>query len=750
MSVRQVPPTPALVLAIGQLASETVAEGELIFLRGDRRRASTTSFLALGKIGEGQGQPKFILVPLKQALTSKISKSQDARQSYQDFISAASNIRAALEVALHNLRTHERLLEVGLGDKPALPLDVILLADLTDPMCAVLFPLAVILQSLLTHEPYGKGHLLLSTAVFSPQGTNRQTEAQLYTHIQTLEALFAARRNTVKDQLASALGMTELLPPLPFSCYLFDCYKEGTWEVKDEAELKIILGNFLLALLSGGLAQQLSPAAPQPDILDRQAYYSGAAATALVFDPQALSRACAARLGAEIIVEEFGPQVPADPRLGQIVTDELMAQMPTPRDWLKRLIAGIPYELSPTGDLRLNIHFADLRFEDVPIERWVQSILDYDESFEKTRFPDHQAALQTNAEELCEEMQSRLTALIEALPQQPRLYPGGLAASRQVLQNMAGLFEEHQRLFSSNQNGAAYTATFTAALQTLDQAIAALPKPPLWINRLPLPLKTIAISIFTLLFLRREHQRLILLRQQCVRSLEQKVAAALEEIAGQRLAGLCQQLLEAIAQAEESLQRLENILDRVRKRLAREWKEFPPAASIFRPSAVDKAVAGWAFSHWRQPAEKVRTSLLSDHGFLREWREATVRDLEMRLLDFGGEVYQSLWELGLDDILPQRSDKDAEALITILAQGAVPLLRPNFDRIGGSSASYQTRHLLCADPQASIFTPSLRKDLGEWQSVATGDAYLALCCRVRHMIPLAALHELLQAIRPAA
>ncbi|MBU2609319.1 MAG: hypothetical protein KJ606_00015 [Chloroflexi bacterium] len=745
-NLRQIPPTPALVLAIGQWAREAVGEIAPVFLRSDRRRAATTSFLALAHSGSEKGQSKPAVMPVERAALSAKEGQRAYRQVYQDMIAAGAEIQAALETALHDLRTHERLLEVGLGDRSALPLEVIIVADLTDPSSAALFPLTAILQSLLAHEPYGKGHLLLNTAVFNPSGVDRGSEARRHVGLQILETLFDARQNLARNRLAQALGIPEL-PPLPFSGYLFDQFKEGTWEVKDKAELQVIVGNFILALLCGDLAQHLSPAVPQAEVHDKKAFYSSAAATALFFDPQALAEACAARFGAEIIAAEFLAQVSAHPRPAQESATDIHAQLGTARAWLEHLIANTPFELRASGEAGLNIHFADLRFEGVALENWAQAILAYDERFGQTQFPSHQIALEENAEDLSKKAARELEAWIEALPQQPRLYPAGPSAAGLALQKLTALLQDRAPGFSPQAEETVEQTSqpvgFEAALSLLEEAIRALPKPHPLLLRLPQPLKTLAVSLFNLVFLRREYRRINFLRQRCVRALEGKYAAALEEEARQRLGGLCEDLLSSIAQAGKELEKLGTILKRVHKRLDKQWDTFPPPASVFRPAAADKAVAEWVYIHWRKPSEEARLSLLSEHGFLRGWRQVTASALETRMLDFGSQVYQPLWQLSLDESLAHRKQEDAGSLLATLAQGALPLLRPDFDRIG-SGSSYQARYFLCADPSTSIFVPFSGNRSSEWEKIASGDPYLAICCRVRHMIPLAALHELVR------
>ena len=149
-------------------------------------------------------------------------------------------LKKKLEDLIHTLRLHQRLIEAGLGNEPDLPLGVILLADLADPiLVSRLYPVLDTLKELLAHIPNSYSYLLLKTAVFESNPEDRVAFARLHLHLQKLQVQ--------ADQ-----------PNWPFQVYLFDRYKEGIWEVKDDDELNVLMGNFLLALLSGRFAQQIA------------------------------------------------------------------------------------------------------------------------------------------------------------------------------------------------------------------------------------------------------------------------------------------------------------------------------------------------------------------------------------------------------------------------------------------------------------------------------------------------------------
>jgi hypothetical protein len=154
-------------------------------------------------------------------------------------------------------------------------------------------------------------------------------------------------------------------------------------------------------------------------------------------------------------------------------------------------------------------------------------------------------------------------------------------------------------------------------------------------------------------------------------------------------------------------------------------------------------VLAWAYYRGQRPKEGFRHALLVEHGFLNEWQKASTKTLEKSLDDFCKRIYQPLSDTDLDEALHHRDSEDVSILTTALIQGAVPLLRPNFDQTGGGS-SFQMRFFQCKDPHSSSLSQTLRADMQEWQEISTEDPRLAICCRVRSLIPFSALQHVFE------
>jgi hypothetical protein len=714
-------PTPALILTLNRSMASAIAEVERIFLDSDPRRTATTRFLVLNLRERNEA------VELSHVGAAQPKRDHSAlswKQALERVRKQAGVLKAGLTSALHELRAHEKLIEAGLGDQSALPLDVILVADLAEVEAAALISLLPMLQSLVANEPLARIHLLLATAVFDDAPL---AEARMFFGLDQL-----------KEMLEGGNNSKEAAAPIP-NVYLFDRYKEGVWEARDAAELQIILGNFLLALLSGGLAQRLAHSVHPLDAVENDAWFSSAAAAILFFDTGRVKQACIARFAAEIVKSEFHSKITPDPGPVEEMAAWFIENKANAQAWLAELCRETKFHPSALG---LDFQIPDLNFENLPMQDWADTIQAYNREFHEKQLPAQTDLLYHNAEALDGRFREQLNTFTALLPQLPRLYPGGVSSARQVLERIRRVLLEGKA--ASAEPGFVekeWEARLEQSLGRLQAALGRLPKPPRWFFRLPAFLKKPAIQLFQLIYLRRELQTLLDLRQASLRLVEQKYIAWMEQAIQQELAKLCKDWVEILDAKLKAMARLQSALDGLGRRFTRQSNDAGTQSSTFRLSVMDESVLAWAMYYGKRPQEGFRHSLLADREFLKDWQKAKPAALAARLENFCREVYQPLSGVGLQDAIQHRAQKDADSLAATLIQGAVPLLRPNFDRRGGGY-SFQLRFFQSREPRSSSLYPYMRNDPQEWQEIDTGDACVAICCRVRSLIPAHALEGL--------
>lgn len=766
-------PTPGLVVAVGALGTRIAADVRTIFLRGDPRRAAATMFLTLQFSG-ADGQT--VLVECAEPQDAAALLPQEA---CQQVVQGAAGVRSAIVGALRELRTHERLAAAGLAAAMAPPLDVYLLADLTDPAAAgAMPPLGLLLQDILAQEPDGVGHLLLSTAAFpASEGEAAQEQALVYASLQALDAWTDPQRCARWQPLAAQLGLEQALP-CGLRVYLFDSRKEGTRAVKDAAELAVIMGNCLLALLSGGLAQRLAAALPVSTLREQRAPYASAGASALVFEPETLLETCAARLADEFLAAEVVPGSAPHPQLAAGWVEETVAQAGPVRSWVERVCAETPAEIRATEEgWRLGLHFARFGFERIPRESWAETIANYDALFGRAKLPAYCQAMDANAQALTQALLDSQDAAIEALPQQPRFYPGGLAAARRALQRLSAAWTARREQIEAT--GAAAPAREKEDLAALELAAREFPDLPAFIGRLILLVTLQVYSFLTIarglapdrpgggpwgwaitavvgllivgacvLWLWRKARRLIALRERCVANSEAKYAAALEGMARERLAALCQALNAQASAALEQLAGLEKEVAAARDALAGRQVRPQEQDTFFRVQVADDGVADWAYRRWRIAPEDLRQPLLVARRLLTGWRSLAATALVERLLTHTRPLFAGVRNLTLQNVLSQRGREATQRLLLALPRDAVPLQRPNFDRLGGGGNANERRYLVNRPELLVAEDQRLQSVFADWELV-TGDPYAVIACRTRQMLPLAALRELAHASQKA-
>lgn len=714
-------PSPSLVLAIGPLANGIAAQAQTILLRSDPWRTRQAKFLTLSP-GKEAG---FCWNPTRPAKVAQNPK-QTRAQVAGGMLKSSDTWQAQLDDVLHSLRIHEP----GQTEKSVLPLHIILVSSLTDPCSAALFPVLAGLQSILAREPYCQISLLLNVADFSGSKKQETALACLAVGLDDLQS-FCAPQSALFTAVCHSLGVAPASNLQP-TTYLFDRYKEGVWEVGSEMELSLLVSNFLLALLNSEPGMFISVQGQ-----DGASFaVLSAGATSLVYNPAELQEACAARLGVETLRKELGTNSQPDLHNIHAVTEKSASIYGNLKGWLARLLAETPFSQRFGKSPAVDVHFSELSFENLPLEEWSYAISGHEKYFGEKIFPPAKDSLNENARLLAEELLGQQLDMLETLPLQIELYPGGLQASLKVMDLLRGHIQERAQSCSQpgepNLSEGGLQARLEESLKLLDDAVQALPIAPAWFRYIPFPASSLARYLFALLYQRQELARLMVLRQNALRAAELKYAALMEAETRRQIEGLCQKLIDMLEEASQWVQSLQMVMQEAGLRLEKRAGLALQSDSPFRPSALDEGAYEWAFTRGNKPADEMRLLWIEQEGFLDEWKSLDARKVETALMAFGRSLYQFVWEINLEDILAHRADADLKTLWDMLSQGAVPLLRPDFDLTGADGQVYQSQFFLCESARTTCFAPFLRVPLAEWQAHSSGDPYLAFCVRLRH------------------
>jgi len=782
---------------------------------------STTLTLLLALDGTGEAvlrdvQRSCLQERPQQALLTALLPPQP------DDLPGLPRLRLALETALHDLCSHERFIQAGLSNQAAVNLDLVVVGDLVDEHTAsMILPLAALLQDILTYEPYGMAHFLLSAAIFLParpieagapatgDQDGRALAARLHHTLQAFDAFLSQEEGEARQRLAAACGLGTIGLP-NFQVYLFDHRKEGSLEVKDQAELQIIMSNFLRALLTDGFAQRLGSGAAV-EKQERRAFYTSAAATALVYEPTRLIESCAARLAVAFIDSALDvsdgpaskpPPWHDEPRLVEDLAHSALQELADLDAWAERLRQDTPFQaLRTERGPYLDLQMAGLSFENAPPSEWVERIRQRKGQFESDDLPAGLARLEANLQALAAELVERLGRSLQAMPQEALLQGGSLCAARQAIHQIE---VEIQRRAQTSFAGRAATnaAPVVPSLplsEPVELALLAVllaepaPRPTLK-SFLALLRSDLAdpgliarsgsllnwISRLVSRWLRQGEQRLIDARQRALNSLEEGYSQIFAERLSAALRALGEQLRAPVVQSYEDLDRLKAAAKGAREKLAMlpgvadrrsgvkalagQAIDQNPAEgstlqiSAFRQEVSDEQVDDWFFCRWRPGDDEIRNALIEGFGLLADWRQIDAEALAERLQAYGRILFAPpARNLSLSEVLAhssrrpgqahgltEGSEKTLEALLPRLAQGATPLLRPNFDRLGGGAGAPQTLYVLGQGLDAPAARLALHETALPVAVIPISDPYVLVCCRVRPFIPLAALTDLLR------
>ncbi len=702
-------PSPTLVIGLGEFAGNLLPQVQILFHQGDPRRSAMVGFFEAATEREEQFEVKLRRI------------SGEAEQGPESLTSA-----------LHELRLHEKYLLLGIDGEQNLSLGMIVVIDLAEQGSETLYPLLDALFERMADEPGAYIYLLCKTATFEFDPARDQKRARLHLHLEKLEK--------VAEEAGCGL-----------QTYLFDAWKEGSLEAKNEYEIGVLIQNFLLALLSGRLAQRLVHEYSLAASNQGKAYYHSAGATALVYDPSTLQEACAMRLGAEALDVEFLVGKIPDPKEIENATRSVADGIGSESDWAEQLCDGTPYRTRSDQSIGFDLHLVEIQFEGLPPQEWGDEIMGYAALFEKDPLARCHETLETNSVNLGKAVIAAFENQLNALPSHSSLYPGGIHTNLQVIQELARVIYQRIQTCLPVQNeeetAAILDDEYQSAIERLDEAISALPDPPRWIKRLPGRLYSHAKLLFDFLFLRREHAQLIELREEIVQTLENKYIFQFEQRLRRHLVDLCKQLISSLEKAQTDLNILQSKFQGLKDRFDGQSLLASRDSSPFRACLVTPDLMEWAYVLGTKNAAEIRDSLL-EQGYLSDWRSVGDEHLYQKLVSACRDAFQLVNDLNAEEVLKRVEFADFSAALVSLSLGAVPALRPDFDR-GGESVSYLSNYFLCADPRQSEIADILAASVRPWQAIPTGDPNMILFCRVRQMIRPSVLSSLTQSAKAA-
>jgi len=770
-------PVPAILLAIGDFGVNTLQQVKHFYLRGNPKREFVTTFLKLAVNQKGN----LDVFDLEESISSEIEEGKTAETNafngdrqivFNNTINNAEEIRLKLEQVIYDSRIHESLIKAGWAEAYDVPINIYLVVDIKDFLAAgAFFPISCLLQDISENTSLCKVHTLINCAVF-PQHAEENANNQgveVYSFLLELDELFQ-KESTARKQLMKALN-GKSCDLMASTIYLFDCHKEGTYVVKNEEQMQIMVGNALLALLEDDFARHLNTIHDSYIVEDQKNIYNSIGAVVIGYDPDSLQSACAEKLAHEFI-ENVVLSKQADSQLVAQELDRILKDTGTLRSWLEKSVYQIDPSISQvkidaeTNEFSIYLSdfiFSELDYEEFKKTSWVEQVKNYREEFHQKTLPEVNAVLNANIDLLEDGILRTITETIELLPSLFHLYPGGITNAQQILDRV------YENLRKNDQSIDQLFEKVSKKLSTADQELQkSMEQIQVIFNQAPLLptifkvlpefirkiLATLHISI-------RYWKQIILLKNLkvvMVNNLSKWISIQIQSESLKRIKKMIERGKELLDTGKEDYRKLENEITNTLAVLQKDFEEFPLGMEenhwedVFRVPVIDRQFALWAFDKWYPDFNDWSHNLINKQNIFGDWRNVTAENLCKTLVSRGKVIYSPLWDYSLEKILEFWKQKQ-ESLIAERPQpdelfrscknSAHPLIKPDFDAFGNGNYSSISYHVLIGKPEWEQFQKPLSEpDFRNWEIAFTSDPFSAFFIQVRHTSPLLALIEM--------
>ena len=780
INLQHIRPTPAIVINLGKFASQVSQSIQQIYLRSHGKRAAVTAFkdielnadfipMIISRSSVDQSNEETNEIVGENANTLEIRKA-----AFQSIVQHADAIKADIERDLHTLRTHERLIAAGWEQIYDVPVNLFMLADITDPITAgMVFPMMAILHQIIMENRLCFGNLLLSFGIFPERNEERNLdlEIQIYTFLQELDGLLEHRSESW-GLLKQKLDFEDIDPWLP-AIYLFGHHKDGSYVVKDRHELQTILGNALLILLQGDIARQLTQYHDDHAIYETRSFYNSIGASALIYDPESLQAYCAKKLSVEFM-QNYILAGTVDAQLVISETKSFQNRFGNLKEWIGRLVATLPDEISQvmvhseTLEITTILKKFSLQMLDFENLRQTPWVLQFELVWEDFRTDIHGHLLkciENSSQKWSISAENIIRDTIQTLPLKPTFYPGGVVSALKTLDLIARGFDAEQN-FVSNMlanlpaKEALIDEQITSLYAQMQDIIMAAPVLPKLFQILPAFLRQWIVPFYFTLRYGREILQLQNLKTDAQQLLWLRIGLKAQFTALEHISAAIPRWKELIIQGQEDYRRLDDKFHQVCGQLLDIQESFPLGLrknawhDLFRAPVMEPSFAEWSYQNWQPDLKKWVVEFLGDKSICKNWAKISSASLYDWLVSHGRFAYIDVWQLSIKDVYNQWEAlsllKESQTVLHPLSlkskrQATFPLLRPDFDAIGGNRISHTSAHILMGYPEWEIiFLPHANEKLMKWEKVHTQDPFTLIYAQMRHTAPLKAFVDLIQ------
>ncbi|QRN84309.1 transglutaminase domain-containing protein [Chloroflexota bacterium] len=769
---KQTKVSPALVIGIGPFAQKILTRVSKSYFDSDPTRRKITKFVALYETDQEKGLDLASILqengePLPEINFPLASTAGERQKFIENLVKSADQIRASLNVHFHEIRTHDSLMEINLDKRLGKNINLYVVADLTDALSsAALMPIAFLLQDIMQQTHNTLGNLMLNISIFpDKEDRDDKDEVGLFSSLLILDKGYRDVSDKTTLDMLKAMGIKDR-SPLTLSSYLFDYRKPNGNDARDVDELELVFGNSLLGLMLADIPQTLSFGRPMGYIQKNGSFYSSIGASCLSYDPDHLIEKCVDLFSSRIISEGFLGEHRTDSDLINLI-NRATAYFGDLPEWYSQLSSGKNFfHVSHEGqlpDINVNIdhlYLSPMDFEDIRNTPWQIEVADYSLKFKKEILLDLQQTFDSQAIQMASGKFGQIVQFLSELVGNPGIYPQGVSVIKRILKGLdettissAEVITKQINKLDAIDNSNVIQEDFEK-IQTILKKAKSL---PIFWRFLPRFFRKPLSIVINLEWIIRNYLKLEGLRRHILMMLAEEHSARIEAVLLESIKLAYSAIKEDLGEFETQIDTFDGKLKETQNLLALDFgndifktlyssDEYDP----FRSTAIDPIFAEWAYQHFQQPIKSVVLDLLVTKKVFDQWEDLSAENFSQAILAASKDLYLPLRDYHLDQVLEQGLELRKEQSThpdevefnpyLPLIRSALPMMRPNFDAIGGSEYSTKRRYFLAENKSSPFVQPVLGEQNIKFCQV--DDRRIATAVTVRDLMPLEAFTEL--------
>ena len=431
---------PSVVIALDASSERALIPIMKLISQGIEPRQRICDFFRL------RFQDKFLLQQAGDAADQEEPTTQNRFALFTSFVEKVPQIENLFNDLILRSEDHERLIQAGYPEAN-LHFNYFILTDTKSLMGgALLLPVIAVLNKILLKRKDSSLHVLLNVANFTDQ--NSDEALRIVSLLGEMKAILSDKTSLIKKVYLESFQLDQNDIVNNFALYLFHNVKDGGATIVDNEMMELMIGNALLGLLSGDIAEKSLRRIQEANPVTASLYPSSIGCITVGYEPAALQQKYTRNYLVEVINNLF-LAAPKD----DIVTAKFALareRVGGYQEWISQVLKGIPdadFDFE-SKQARTTLKLTELGLPPMirlTSKSWVEEL--------KTTIGQIQQNFLSSTEELVargsamhqalllEQVNDQANELVSAAD----CYPGGLKTAIFTLEKLASFISDNQK-----------------------------------------------------------------------------------------------------------------------------------------------------------------------------------------------------------------------------------------------------------------------------------------------------------------